>query len=93
MRYQGSGRADPVMPLPEGSRFSLAKPVALGGRLFVPLIRIFSFSHERGGICLCTPVALLIGEEGAWSFVSLDPDTTQECLGELELTPATGCSD
>jgi len=38
-------------------------------------------------------VALLIGEGGAWSFVSLDPDTTQECLGELELPPATGCSD
>ncbi len=91
MRFQGSGRADPVMSLPAGSRLSLAPPVALGGRLFVPLIRIFSFSHERGGICLCTPVALLIEEGGTWSFVSLDPDTTQECLGELELPPAMGC--
>ena len=80
------------MPLPAGSLLRLAPPVALGGRLIVPLIRIFSFSHERGGICLCTPVALLIGEGGQWSFVSLDPDTTQECLGELELPPAPGCS-
>ena len=79
------------MPLPEGSSLRLAPPVAWGGRLFVPLIRILSFSHEKGGICLCTPVALLIGEGGAWSFVSLDPGTTQECLGELELPPATDC--
>jgi hypothetical protein len=82
-----------VMPLPAGSRLSLAPPFAMGGRLFVPLIRTFSFSHERGGICLCTPVALLIEEGGTWSFISLDPDTTQDCLGDLELTPATGCSD
>jgi hypothetical protein len=81
------------MPLPAGSSLRLAPPVAWAGRLFVPLIRILSFSHERGGICLCTPVALLIGEGGQWSFVSLDPDTTQECLGELELPPAPGCSD
>jgi len=79
------------MPLPAGSRLRLAPPFAWGGRLLVPLIRIFSLSHERGGICLCTPVALFIGEGGAWSFVSLDPEITQECLGELELPPATGC--
>jgi len=81
------------MPLSEGSSLRCAPPFALGGRHFVPLIRILSFSHEKGGICLYTPVALLIGEGGAWSFVSLDPDTTQECLGELELPPAPGCSD
>ena len=93
MRYQGSGRADPAMPLPAGSSLRLAQPFAWGGRLLVPLVRILSISHERGGIVLCTPVALLIGEEGAWSFVSLDPDTTPECLGDLELPPAPGCSD
>jgi hypothetical protein len=53
-------------------------------------MRKFSFSHERGGICLCTPVALLIEERGAWSFVSLDPDTSREYPGDLELPPATG---
>jgi len=93
MRFQGSGRADPAMPLPAGSSLRLAPPVAWGGRLFVPLIRILAISHEKGGIVLCTPVALLIGEGGQWSFVSLDPDTTQECLLDLELPPATGCSD
>ena len=78
------------MPFSPRSSLRLAQPVAWGGRLFVPLVRILSISHERGGICLCTPVALLIEEEGAWSFVSLDPDTTRECLGELELPPAKG---
>ena len=78
------------MPLSEGSSLRLAPPLAWGGRLFVPLVRILSISHERGGICLCTPVALLIEEEGAWYFVPLDPQITQECLGELELPPAKG---
>jgi len=79
------------IPLPAGSCLRLAPSFAWGGRLFVPIIRTLSVSHEKGGICFCTPVALLIGEAGAWSFVSLDPDTTQKCLGELELPSATGC--
>jgi hypothetical protein len=81
------------MPLPVDSHLRLATPIACGGRLFVPLLRMLSISHERGGIYLCTPVALLIEEGGEWSFISLDPDTTKECLGELELPPATGRSD
>jgi len=68
----------------------LGPPVACGGRLFVPIIRILSISHERGGFGLCTAVALLIGEGEEWYFVSLDPNTTQECLGELEFLPAMG---
>ena len=81
------------MPLPAGSSLRLAPPVAWGGRLFVPLVRILSISHERGGIVLCTPVAILIGEGGQWSFISLDPDTTQECLLDLELPPTMSRSD
>ena len=78
------------MPLPPVSSLRLAPPLTVGGRIVVPVIRMFSMSGERGGCCSCTPVALLIGEGGAWSFVSLDPDTTRECLEELELPPATG---
>jgi hypothetical protein len=78
------------MTLSTGEILRLAPPVACGGRLFVPLIRILSISQEQGGFGLCTPVALLIGEGEDWFFVSLDPDTTQECLGELELLPARG---
>ena len=81
------------MSLPEGSRLRLAPPVTCEGRLFVPLVRILSVSHEHGGICLCTPVALLIGEGGAWSFVSLDPGTTRDCLAELELPPVPNRSE
>jgi hypothetical protein len=91
MRYPGYGRADPPMPLPPGSSLRLAPPLMWGGRLFVPVIRIFSLSGERGVFCSCTPVALLIGEEGVWFFISLDPDTTRECLEELELPPAPSC--
>jgi hypothetical protein len=81
------------MSLPEGSCLRLAPPVIYGGRLFVPLVRILSISHEHGGICLSTPVALLIGERGAWWFVSLDPGTTRECLAELELPPVPKCPE
>jgi hypothetical protein len=81
------------MSLSSGSRLRLSVPIARGGRLFVPIVRMLSVTHDRGGICLCTPVALLMEEGGIWSFVSLDPDTTRECLGELELPAATGHSD
>jgi len=81
------------MPLPEGSRLRLAPPVRRGGRLFVPLVRTLSISHQNGGIWLSTPVALLIGERGAWWFVSLDPGTTRECLAELELPPVPECPE
>jgi hypothetical protein len=76
------------MPLSTGESLRLAPAVACGRRLFVPIIRVLSISQEQGGFGLCTPVALLIGEGEEWFFVSLDPDTTQECLGELELLPA-----
>jgi hypothetical protein len=72
------------MQLSSGSSLRLGQPFALGGRLFVPLVSILSVSHEMGGIGYCTPVALLIEEGGTWFFVSLDPDTTQECLGDLK---------
>jgi len=78
------------MPPSTCSSLRLGSPVACGGRLFVPIIRILSISQERGGFGLCTPVALLIGEGEEWFFVSLDPETTQECLGDLELLPARG---
>ena len=81
------------MSLSEGSRLRLAPPVTWGGRLFVPLVRTLSISHQNGGVWLSTPVALLIGERGAWWFVSLDPGTTRECLAELELPPVPKCPE
>jgi hypothetical protein len=85
------------MPLSPRSRLSLAPPVTLGRRLFVPLVRMLTISHERGGFALCTPVALLIGEDGAWSFVPLEEGIGQDILSGLELpqgppAPCTGGS-
>jgi|WetSurMetagenome_2_1015567.scaffolds.fasta_scaffold34202_6 hypothetical protein len=91
MRYPGFGGSDSSMTLPAGFSLRLAPPLAWDGRLFVPIVRKFSLSDERGGVCTCTPVALLVGEGDAWSFVSLDPETTRECLEELELPPAIPC--
>ena len=42
---------------------------------------------REAGSASAPPVALLIEEGGAWSFVSLDPDITRECLEDLELPP------
>ena len=75
------------MPLQSGSCFRLAAPVSMGGRLFVPVVRILTVSYERGGIASSTPVALLIREDGAWSFVSLEEGITQEVLRESGLFP------
>jgi hypothetical protein len=78
------------MPLLQRSCVRLASPVALGGRLLVPLVRIFTVSHERGGIASCTPVALLIGEGDAWSFVPLEDGIGQDVLSGLTLPHPPG---
>jgi hypothetical protein len=38
----------------------------------------------------CTPVALLIGEDGAWSFVPLEEGIGQDILVGLDLQPSGG---
>ncbi len=73
------------MPPSTGSSLRLGSPITYGRRLVVPLMRTLSVIQEHGGFGLCTPVALLIGEAEKWFFISLDPDTTQESLRELEL--------
>jgi len=73
------------MSLPVHSILRLASPVTLGGRLLVPVVRMFSVFHARGGIAHCTPVALLIGEGGIWSFVPLEDGIGQDILSGLEL--------
>jgi len=70
------------MPLQPGSGLRLASPVSVGGRLFVPVVRILTISHDGGGIASSTPVALLIRDKDSWSFVSLEEGITQEVLRE-----------
>jgi hypothetical protein len=78
------------MPLLQRSCVRFASPVSLGGRLLVPLVRILTVSHESGGIASCTPVALLVGEEGAWSFVPLEEGISQDILSLLTLPSSPG---
>jgi hypothetical protein len=75
------------MPFLHRSCVRLASPVAVGGRLLVPLVRMLTVSHERGGMASCTPVALLVREAGAWSFVPLEDGIGQDILSRLCLPP------
>jgi uncharacterized spore protein YtfJ len=60
----------------------MGPPVDLGDKAVIPVARFgFGFGAGAGGMILCTPVALLIEEEGAWSFVSLEEGTGQDALG------------
>ena len=77
-------------PLPVNSGLRLASPVALGERLFVPLVRTLTISHATGGMAHCIPVALLIGEKGVWSFVPLEDGIDQGILSGLELPSSSG---
>jgi hypothetical protein len=71
-------------------RIRLAPPVTVGGRLLVPVVRMLTMSHESGGMASSTPVALLIGEGNAWSFVPLEEGIGQEILSGLDLPLSTG---
>jgi hypothetical protein len=69
-----------MMPPAPSARLSPGQPVAWGDRLLVPLVRVVTLSHDAGGMILGNPVALLIGEGDAWSFVSLEEGAGQEIL-------------
>ena len=65
----------------------LGPPVSWGGRLLVPLVRRVDLSRGAGGMVLGDPVALLIREGGAWSFVPLGDGIGQDILARLDLPP------
>jgi hypothetical protein len=64
----------------------LSTPVASGGRLLVPVVRRLTVIHETGGYGSCTPVALLVGEGDAWTFVPLEEGIGQEVLAGIDLS-------
>ena len=76
------------MSLRYRSGLRLAAPVFVGGRLFVPIVRMISLSHGHGGMGHAIPVALLVGEGRGWSFVPLEDGIGRDILPELELPPA-----
>ncbi len=54
-------------------------PVTLAGRMIYPVVRVHSWIGKQGGMILGNPCALLIREDEAWFFVSVDdtvPDIT-----------------
>ena len=63
----------------------LGSPVACGERVFVPLLRRVRLTSEGGGFLICTAVALLVGEAGTWSFVSLEDGIGQDILEGLKV--------
>lgn len=67
----------------------ILEPVVLAGREIYPVVKVHLWIGEQGGMILGTPCALLIREDEAWFFVSVDdavPDITS--LFSLN-TPAT----
>jgi hypothetical protein len=75
---------------PPHTALRLAPPLTLAGRLLVPVVRLITLSCEGGGFASCTPVALLVGEAGAWSFVPLEEGFCQEDLSGIEAPPSPG---
>lgn len=57
----------------------ILEPVVLAGREIYPVVKVHSWIGKQGGMILGTPCALLILEDEAWFFVSVDdavPDIT-----------------
>ena len=57
----------------------ILEPVVLAGREIYPVIRVHSWIGKQGGMIVGNPCALLIREDEAWFFVSVDdtvPDIT-----------------
>ena len=69
----------------------LGPAVSWGGRLFVPLILRTCLTWGGSGVITDTPLALLIEDEGAWSFVPIADGINQDILSDLALSnPAEG---
>ena len=57
----------------------ILEPVVLADREIYPVVRVHSWIGKQGGMIVGNPCALLIREDEAWFFVSVDdtvPDIT-----------------
>ncbi|MCA1915113.1 hypothetical protein [Methanospirillum hungatei] len=59
------------MQSPDGS-IRILEPVALAGRIIYPVVRTHAWIGDLGGMISLKPCALLIREDKAWFFVSID---------------------
>ena len=64
--------------LTSGIRF--LPPRTLGRRTFIALVRESDFSHDRGSLVMVNPLALIVEDEGNWSFFSLEDGITPAIL-------------
>ena len=63
----------------------LQEPRVIGSRTFIPVVAASSVSHDRGMMGSARPLALLIGEDGAWGIVLLEGDSVQALLEKIVL--------
>jgi len=55
-------------------------PRTLGQRTFIALVRESDFSHDLGSLVTVQPLALIVEEEGNWSFFPLEDGITPAIL-------------
>jgi hypothetical protein len=55
-------------------------PSTLGQRTFIALVRESDFSHDMGSLVMVNPLALIVEEEGNWSFFALEDGITPAIL-------------
>ncbi|MDD1686836.1 hypothetical protein [Methanoregula sp.] len=63
----------------------LQQPQVYGNRTIIPVVRENSTCYGHGMIAAVHPVALLIGENGAWGIVLLEGDSVAAILEKIVL--------
>jgi len=64
--------------LTSGIRFLAS--LTFGQRTFIALVRESNFSHDLGSFVMVHPLALIVEEEGNWSFFALEDGITPAIL-------------
>ena len=62
--------------------FFISPPVECGRRKFFPLVRVFHLSSQSSFIFSLTVIAVIIEEEGEWSFIAIEEGVREEIIRE-----------
>ena len=65
----------------------LLAPRVFGNRTIIPVIRETSFCHDNGMVASVIPVALIIGDEGAWGVALLEGESVPALLDSISKEP------
>ena len=63
----------------------ISPPVSCGERNFYPLIRAFHLVSESGVMISVTPIAIIIEEDGEWSFIALEEGISEDIILDITL--------